>query len=92
MKLRIYPTKAVVLEMYNKRLSEQRAHLVEEQDELVKLEAGTNSAFYNPYSNTEIADTKRLVIMHTENIQALEETISIVESHSPPEVMVEMDL
>lgn len=93
MKLRIFPKKNAVLTMINRELESVEGYINAETAALAEAEGKlTGGAIYNPYLEQEIAAMKRNLASLKDRKGQIMDRINLIDSHEPPEVMLEIDL
>lgn len=93
MKLRIFPKKNAVLTVIERELESVEGFINADTAALAEAEGKlSGGAIYNPYLEQEIAALKRnLTVLEGRKGQILDR-INLIESHEPPEVMMEIEL
>lgn len=87
MKVRFYPKKAAFVQFLNDRMVELEA----EVEELNKsLEKKKESKLYDP--SGEADRYAELIDINNKTIALMKKKVQLLESHTPPEVMVEWNL
>lgn len=86
MKVRIYPPKTEIANVLQERIGQQNKLLADDESELAKI---TNSKIIRP--GQDVA-AKHQLQQRKEYIAQLENQFKILNSHEPPEVMVELEV
>lgn len=93
MKVRIFPKKETLLGSLGSKLKEVQGDLDQYTGRMKELEEKmADNRFYNPLNEHEIAQLKSKITIAEQLETSLHDRIGLIESHEPPECMVELDL
>jgi hypothetical protein len=91
MKLKICPDSGTVRNILAKRIDEETA-LLAEDNALYAKKTGTTQMIHNPYHDAEVISLRTSIDRRKSYLKDRQTELALLESHSAPKVLVEIEL